>query len=86
MSANDPTRRFSDRVADYVRHRPDYPPALLHWLRRELGASPSWRGPPPGGGTRHAPQEFLDARAPPPPGAPHAPPRGAGVAWPGGDP
>lgn len=29
---DDPTRRFHDRVADYRRHRPDYPPALVAWL------------------------------------------------------
>lgn len=31
------TRRFSDRVAYYVRHRPGYPPELLDFLRSELG-------------------------------------------------
>ena len=37
MSGSDPTGRFSNRVADYVRYRPDYPPALLDWLHREIG-------------------------------------------------
>jgi len=37
MSELDATARFSDRVADYVRYRPDYPHALLDWLRNELG-------------------------------------------------
>ncbi|PSD25564.1 SAM-dependent methyltransferase, partial [Stenotrophomonas maltophilia] len=26
MTASDSTERFSSRVADYVRYRPDYPP------------------------------------------------------------
>lgn len=29
LSTLNPTGRFSDRVADYVKHRPDYPPAAL---------------------------------------------------------
>lgn len=29
----DPTKRFDDRVDDYVRHRPGYPPALVAHLR-----------------------------------------------------
>jgi SAM-dependent methyltransferase len=35
----DPTRRFSDRVADYVRYRPGYPPALIESLVAETGIS-----------------------------------------------
>lgn len=34
---HDPTRRFSNRAADYVRYRPGYPPKLLDILRREAG-------------------------------------------------
>ncbi|HAI45705.1 MAG TPA: SAM-dependent methyltransferase [Stenotrophomonas sp.] len=37
MSASDSTERFSSRVADYVRYRPDYPPALLDWLHHDIG-------------------------------------------------
>jgi SAM-dependent methyltransferase len=36
----DPTERFSDRVADYVRYRPAYPPELLDVLRGEVGLDP----------------------------------------------
>jgi len=36
----DPTRRFSDRVADYVRYRPGYPEALLRALEEEAGLGP----------------------------------------------
>jgi SAM-dependent methyltransferase len=34
---NDPTGRFSTRVADYVRYRPGYPPAVLRLLEEECG-------------------------------------------------
>lgn len=32
-----PTERFGDRVDDYRRYRPGYPPALTDWLIREAG-------------------------------------------------
>lgn len=32
-----PTERFGDRVDDYRRHRPGYPPALTAWLIAEAG-------------------------------------------------
>lgn len=32
-----PTERFSDRVEDYVKHRPTYPPEVIETLRRECG-------------------------------------------------
>jgi SAM-dependent methyltransferase len=38
--ASDSTQRFSDRVADYVRYRPSYPPELLATLVQEAGLSP----------------------------------------------
>lgn len=37
----DPTSRFSDRVALYVRYRPDYPEALLRALIEETGLGSS---------------------------------------------
>src|ERR1700680_5036119 len=36
-----PTARFSDRVENYVRYRPGYPPEVLELLRRECGLQPS---------------------------------------------
>jgi SAM-dependent methyltransferase len=36
-TTSDPTRRFSNRVADYVRYRPHYPPGVLDILRQEIG-------------------------------------------------
>jgi SAM-dependent methyltransferase len=31
------TERFSNRVADYVRYRPDYPPAVVAFLQAHAG-------------------------------------------------
>lgn len=36
-----PTARFSDRVENYVRFRPGYPPEVLDLLRTECGLQPS---------------------------------------------
>src|ERR1700716_4006498 len=36
-----PTARFSDRVENYVRYRPGYPPEVLDLLRTECGRRPS---------------------------------------------
>jgi len=36
-----PTARFSDRVENYVRYRPGYPPGVLDLLRNECGLQPS---------------------------------------------
>ena len=49
--APDPTKRFSDRVADYVRYRPGYPEALLRALRGEAGLGPRSRVADVGSGT-----------------------------------
>jgi SAM-dependent methyltransferase len=35
-----PTARFSDRVENYVRYRPGYPPEVLNLLRAECGLQP----------------------------------------------
>jgi 16S rRNA A1518/A1519 N6-dimethyltransferase RsmA/KsgA/DIM1 with predicted DNA glycosylase/AP lyase activity len=31
----DPTKRFSDRVDNYVKYRPTYPPEVLDYLKTE---------------------------------------------------
>jgi SAM-dependent methyltransferase len=36
-----PTARFSDRVEDYVRYRPGYPPQIIELLRAECGLQPA---------------------------------------------
>ena len=47
----DPTKRFSDRVDNYVKFRPDYPPALADLLRGELGLAPGAEVADVGSGT-----------------------------------
>ena len=47
----DPTGRFSNRVADYARFRPSYPPALLTLLRDEAGIGPGTAVADVGAGT-----------------------------------
>ncbi|TCV97062.1 methyltransferase family protein [Luteibacter rhizovicinus] len=53
------TERFSDRVEDYVRYRPDYPPALIEWLR-DLGVGEDWVVADIGSGTGISSRMFLD--------------------------
>lgn len=56
-----PTERFSDRVDDYVRHRPGYPPALLAWLRQSQGINAGWHVADIGAGTGISTRMWLDA-------------------------
>jgi SAM-dependent methyltransferase len=51
MAGADPTTRFSDRVADYVRYRPAYPNSLLTALREEIGIAPGMAVADVGSGT-----------------------------------
>jgi SAM-dependent methyltransferase len=41
MPAPDATSRFSDRVENYVRYRPGYPPEVIQCLKVECGLAPS---------------------------------------------
>ncbi len=41
MPASNATSRFSDRVENYVRYRPGYPPEALQTLKDECGLAPS---------------------------------------------
>lgn len=41
MPASDATSRFSDRVENYIRYRPGYPPEALTVLRSECGLAPA---------------------------------------------
>ncbi|MEI7037961.1 class I SAM-dependent methyltransferase [Fulvimonas yonginensis] len=86
MAASDPTARFSDRVGDYVRHRPDYPPALLDWLQRELGITPDWAVADVGAGTGISSKLFLDAGYRVTAVEPNAVMRAAAVEWLGDNP
>lgn len=57
----DATTRFTDRVADYVRYRPAYPPDLLRWLQAEHGVTPAWHVADIGAGTGISSNMFLAA-------------------------
>ena len=78
------TERFSDRVADYVRYRPDYPATMLDWLQREHGVTPDWRVADVGAGTGISSKLFLDAGHAVTAVEPNAAMREAAVAWLGG--
>lgn len=64
MQPNDPTARFSSRVADYVRYRPGYPPALLDWLHRDIGVPATTPVADIGAGTGISTRLLLDAGHP----------------------
>ncbi|MGH8115807.1 MAG: class I SAM-dependent methyltransferase [Rhodanobacteraceae bacterium] len=86
MITPDSTARFTDRVADYVRYRPDYPAALIEWLQRELGATPAWHVADVAAGTGISSKLFLDAGFRVTAVEPNAAMRDAAFAWLGGNP
>jgi SAM-dependent methyltransferase len=51
MNRGSSTERFSNRVENYVRYRPNYPPAVLEILRNEIGLAPTWAIADVGSGT-----------------------------------
>ncbi len=55
----DPLHRFSNRVEDYVRYRPGYPPELVAWLRTHTQISADWKVADVGSGTGLLSREFL---------------------------
>src|SRR4051812_4389748 len=61
MPASDATTRFADRVADYVRYRPGYPPGVLEVLRREGALGPGAVVADVGSGPGLSAAPFLDA-------------------------
>lgn len=61
MYRPDATARFSDRVQNYVRYRPGYPPAVLDVLREETGLAPAHGVADVGSGTGISARLFLDA-------------------------
>lgn len=81
MTAPDATERFSNRVADYVRYRPDYPPALLDWLHHQMGVSPETLVADIGAGTGISTRLFLAAGHPVIAVEPNAAMRNAADAW-----
>lgn len=81
MSELHSTTRFSNRVDDYVRYRPDYPPALLEWLQREQGVDAGWQVADIGAGTGISSKMFLDAGYRVTAVEPNAPMRAAAEHW-----
>jgi SAM-dependent methyltransferase len=75
------TARFSDRVDDYVRYRPDYPAALVEWLRREQGVTSDWDVADIGAGTGISSKMLLDAGYRVTAVEPNAPMRAAAEQW-----
>lgn len=62
-SARDPRQRFSDRVEDYVRYRPDYPRALLDHLATRCGLGPTCSAADVGSGTGILTRLLIDVGA-----------------------
>lgn len=75
------SERFSSRVADYVRYRPGYPPALLEWLHGPLGVATTVPVADIGAGTGISSQMFLAAGHPLVAVEPNAAMRAAAGQW-----
>ncbi|MGV3614872.1 MAG: class I SAM-dependent methyltransferase [Fimbriimonas sp.] len=58
-----PTERFSDRVRDYVRYRPTYPPEVIDLLQTECGLQEGTPVADVGAGTGILTRDLLDAGA-----------------------
>lgn len=82
----DATGRFSNRVADYIRYRPDYPPALLGWLQQAQGLAAGAVVADIGAGTGISSRMFLDAGHEVIAVEPNAPMRDAAIAALGANP
>ncbi len=59
MTFSDAKQRFSSRVADYIRYRPGYPPALIDLLREECGLQKFHQIADIGSGTGFLSKVFL---------------------------
>lgn len=81
VHAANPTERFSDRVANYVRYRPDYSHALRDWLHDALGVTAAWRVADIGAGTGISSKLLLDAGHAVTAVEPNAAMRDAAIAW-----
>jgi SAM-dependent methyltransferase len=57
--ALDPTRRFSPRVADYVKYRPGYPPQVVELCRASMGLTVASALADIGSGTGLSTEPFL---------------------------
>jgi SAM-dependent methyltransferase len=63
MSSTDSRQRFSNRVEDYVRYRPSYPPDLLAFLWQRTGLDPTVRVADIGSGTGIFSRLLIEAGA-----------------------
>jgi len=55
----DPTKRFSNRVQNYLKYRPSYPPAIIPLLESECALSADWAIADLGSGTGLLSEPFL---------------------------
>ena len=55
------TTRFSDRVADYVRYRPNYPAEMMSILEQKTGLNAIWTVADIGSGTGLSSLRFIEA-------------------------
>lgn len=55
-----PTERFSNRVENYIRYRPSYPPAVVEILQQEIGLTTRWTIADIGAGTGISAKLFLE--------------------------
>lgn len=55
----EPTNRFSNRVADYIKYRPGYPSEILTFLKSEIGFGENWTVADIGSGTGLLSELFL---------------------------
>lgn len=86
MNSLAPTERFSSRVADYVRYRPDYPAALMAWLHDEMKVAKDAKVADIGAGTGISSKMFLEAGHEVVAVEPNAAMRAAAVEWLGASP
>lgn len=81
MTALSSSERFSSRVADYVRYRPGYPPALLDWLHHDIGVPSETLVADIGAGTGISTRLFLASGHPVIAVEPNAAMRAAAERW-----
>lgn len=55
----DSTTRFSDRVEDYVKYRPQYPGEIIEYFKEKIGLVPDWNVADIGSGTGILSKLFL---------------------------